>query len=509
MLMRLWRGSRRDDVPGALRECRARKRPLTARPLVALAIGVAATIGISLASCSGSDLSPDVTLRPIDGGMNYFANISPRSAWMDQHILLGAWLEQPLNATEVGYDHATGDNIYWNLAGSPAPTAACGGSPCRADYNVIRQGGMHVSAPDTDATSGSETVAYEGSDESDMAYGPGWDQWNQKYNNTQSPWNSCVPPQDEHGACGYTVANWYYSGVPASFGSPGYPTAHTVRHQGYGKGVLFWETTAQAAKFMKFSDILSADSYWMTDPSLAVPSQGGCALFLKSPVICKDYGGSGLTNAQRALPANYAYNVTRLEQLQALNGPPKPVIVDVETGCPGSSHNCTTPAAMTAAAWHGLIAGARGILWFQHNFGGPCVDFRSIIDGSNPASGKYNCQQTPGVTLHDMVVALTRFNKEVTSLNTVLLAPFADHYVTSNGDVSSMAKYSNGVFYVFAGSGRPGLPPRPDQKVTLHLAGAPNTTVTVLNEHRTLRVVNGEFTDTFANADTVHIYRVG
>lgn len=496
-------------MPGALRECRARKRPLTARLLVALAMGVAATIGISLASCSGSDPSPGVTLRPIDGGTNYFANISPRSAWMDQHILLGAWLEQPLNATEVGYDRATGDNIYWNLAGSPAPTAACGGSPCRADYNVIRQGGMHVSAPDTDASSGSETVAYEGSDESDMAYGPGWDQWNQKYNNTQSSWNSCVPPQDEHGECGYTVANWYYSSVPASFGSPGYPTAHTVRHQGYGKGVLFWETTAQAAKFMKFSDILSADSYWMTDPSLAAPSQSGCALFPESPVICKDYGGSGLTNAQRALPANYAYNVTRLEQLQALNGPSKPVIVDVETGCPGSSDNCTTPAAMTAAAWHGLIAGARGILWFQHNFSGPCVDFRTIIDGSNPASGKYNCQQTPGVTLHDMVVALTRFDKEVTSLNTVLLAPFADHYVTSNGDVSSMAKYSNGVFYVFAGSGRPGLPPRPDQKVTFHLAGAPNTTVTVLNEHRTLRVVNGEFTDTFANADTVHIYRVG
>ena len=146
-------------MPGALRECRARKRPLTARLLVALAMGVAATIGISLASCSGSDLSPGVTLRPIDGGTNYFANISPRSAWMDQHILLGAWLEQPLNATEVGYDRATGDNIYWNLAGSPAPTAACGGSPCRADYNVIRQGGMHVSAPDTDATSGMIEVA--------------------------------------------------------------------------------------------------------------------------------------------------------------------------------------------------------------------------------------------------------------------------------------------------------------------------------------------------------------
>lgn len=501
-------------MPSTPGKGRASKRSLTARSLLALmAMGAAAAVGTPVVSCSSQGPSqgapPGVTLRPIDGGTDYFAHVSPSSAWMDHHILLGGWLEQPLNATEVGYDRATGDNIYWSLAGSPAPTPACGGSPCRADYNVIRRGGMHVSAPDTDATSGSETVAYEGSDEADMKYSPGWAGWNKKYDTTVSSWNSCTPPQDKHGQCGYTVANWYYSGVPASLGSPGYPVAHTVKHQGYGKGVLFWETTAQAAKFMKFSDILSADSYWMTDPDLNDPSQGGCALFPKSPVICKDYGGSGLTNAQRALPANYAYNVTRLEQLQALTGSSKPVIADIETGCPFSKNNCTTPPAMTAAAWHSLIAGARGILWFQHNFGGPCFDFRSIIDGSNPASDMYNCQQTPGVTLHDMVVALTRFNKEVTGLNTVLLAPFADHYVTANGDVSYMAKYSNGTFYVFAGSGQPGQPPRPGQKVTFHLAGAPDTTVTVVNEHRTLRVVHGEFTDTFADANAVHIYQVG
>jgi len=510
MLISSRQGSGVDDVPGTLGERRARKNSLTAKSLITLAaMGVAALAGISVVSCSGQDLPTGVTLRSIDGGTDYFSKINPRSAWMDQHILLGAWLEQPLNGTEVGYDRAADDNIYWNLAGSPVPTAACGGSPCRADYNVIRHGGLHVSAPDTTANSGSETVAYEGSDESDMQYGAGWGKWNKKYNDTVGAWNSCNPPQDEHGQCGYTVAKWYYSGAPTSLGSPDYPTADTVKHQGYGKGVLFWETTADAAKFMAFSDILSADSYWMSDPALNAPSQGGCALFPKSPVICKDYSGSGLTDAQRALPANYEYNVTKLEQLQALTGPPKPVIVDVETGCPGSSGNCTTPPAMTAAAWHALIAGARGILWFQHNFGGPCIDSRTIIDGSNPASGKYNCQQTPGVTLHDMVVALTRFNKEVTSLTTVLLAPFADHYVTAKGDVSCMAKYSNGVYYVFAGSGRPGEPPRPGQQVTFQLAGAPSTSVTVLDEHRTLRVVHGKFTDTFANADTVHIYRVG
>jgi hypothetical protein len=460
----------------------------------ALTRGVTSTPALPRGVTSASALPHGVTLRQIDGGPHYFAHISARSAWMDQHILLGAWLEQPQSATEVRYDRATGDNIYWNLAGSPTDPANY-----RVNYNIIRRGGMHVSAPDTTAESGSETVSYDGGDESDMVYGPGWDEWNKK---------TCVPPQNQGGQCGYTVARWYYRGTPANLGSPGYKVAHTVKHQGFGKGVLFWETPTQAAEFLRFTDILSADSYWMTDSALNAASQGGCALFPQSNTICDGGNGVGLTNPQRALPANYAYNVTKLESLQALNGPSKPVVVDVETGCPGFGNNCTTPPAMKAAAWHALIAGARGIIWFQHNFGGPCQDDRSIIDGSNPGSSIYHCQQTPGVTLHDMVQALTRFNTEVIKLNKVLLSPFAEHYVTARGDVSVMTKYSNGRFYIFAGAGRPGEPPRPDQKVTFRLAGEPDTKVAVVNEHRTLQITNGEFSDTFANSNTVHIYVV-
>jgi hypothetical protein len=192
-----------------------------------------------------------------------------------------------------------------------------------------------------------------------------------------------------------------------------------------------------------------------------------------------------------------------------MTGTSKPVVVDVETGCPfAHSDECTTPSAMTAAAWHALIAGARGIIWFQHNFGGPCFDFRAIINGSNPASGTYNCHQTFGVTLHDMVIALTKFNSEVNHLNTILLSPFADGYVRSNNDVSYMAKYSGGSFYIFAASGKPGMPPPSSQKVTFSITGAHACRVVVLNEGRSLPVINGNFSDLFSNADSVHIYRV-
>jgi hypothetical protein len=431
-------------------------------------------------------LPPGVTLRQIDGGSAYFASLNPSSAWMDRHILLGAWLEEPQSAVEVGYDAAMGDNIYWNLAATPGPD--------RADYNVIRAGGMHVSAPDTTANSGSETVAYEGSDEADMDYGPGWSGWDaatKTYNTA-----ACEPAGSR---CGYTVARFFYTL---------HPVQSAAIHQGFGKGVLFWETASQAAKFLQYSDTLSADSYWMTDPSLGLPSQGGCALLPASPTACGGGAGSGLTAAERALPANYAYNVKELERLQAPNGPAKPVVVDVETGCPLDNSHCTTPADMTASAWQALIAGARGIIWFQHNFSGPCVDFRSFVDGSNPAVPMYHCQQTPGVTLHDMVEAVASFNHEVTSLNAVLLSPFAEGYVRSPGDVSTMAKWDGKHFYIFSASGRLADPPVPNQRITFHLAGAPSGEVTVVGENRSIPLVDGSFTDLFSSDTTVHVYEV-
>ena len=452
----------------------------------------------AIAGCSNhaNRSSSGVTLREIDGGPSYFSQISRKSAWMDDHILLGAWLEQPTSAAEVAYDRATGDNIYWNLAGTGQ---TCGGAPCVASYQTIRDGGMHVSAPSVAPDSGPESVAYEGTDEADMNFGPGWDSWSRAG-------NSCVPAG---GKCGYTIARFFYSGQPASLGSPGYPTAGIVKQQGYGKGVLFWETSKQAAEFLKFTDILSADSYWMTDSSLGVASQGGCAFFPTNPVICDNGGGQGLTRAQRQLPANYAYNVTELEKLQAENGASKPIVVDVETGCPFvGSDSCTTPDAMTAAAWHALIAGARGIIWFQHNFSGPCIDFRTLIDGANPASGKYNCDQAHGVTLHDVDAALTRFNSEVNQLNSILLAPFADGYVRSASDVSYMAKYSGGNYYIFAASGKVGTPPPSNQKVGFSIPGTRTCHVDVLNENRTIPVVKGMFSDVFSDANSVHIYRV-
>jgi hypothetical protein len=469
-----------------------------------VAVVAAVVISTALIGKPSDPLPSETTLRPVAGGTNYFARISPQSAWMGQHILLGAWLEQPTSATDVKYDVAMGNNIYWNLAGKPADTDACPAPKgCRVNYNTIRAAGMHAVAPDRTANSGSETVAYAGSDEADLAYGPGVNGWNPESQDSDT--SACIPSGSD---CGYTVAKHYFTTKPPVYGGVKAPVPNLPVYQNNGKAAVFWESPTQAAKFFSYSDILSADTYWMVDPALASATQGACALIPDSAAC--DYGkGPGLTTAQRALPANYAWDITRIAQIESKSGQAKPIIADIETGCLSAGH-CTTPAATKAAAWQAVIAGARGIMWFQQSFAGPCAINTTFYDGSNPSSKLYGCQQTPGITLHDVVQNITAINHEITSLSSVLLAPFAENYVsTGNADVSVMAKYSKSSFYIFAASGKPATPPPSNQSVTFKVASNYNGKVTVVDEGRTLEAVNGVFTDKFANEDSVHIYRIG
>jgi hypothetical protein len=84
------------------------------------------------------------------------------------------------------------------------------------------------------------------------------------------------------------------------------------------------------------------------------------------------------------------------------------------------------------------------------------------------------------------------------------------NYVSvGNADVSVMAKFARGKFYVFAGSGKPTQSPANNQSVTFRLAGDYTGPVTVIGENRILNAVSGVFTDVFRNSDSVHFYKIG
>jgi hypothetical protein len=492
--------------------------------------GSTALCSAPLVSSGGnsSGLPSGVTLSAIDGEtltgttntLTYFsetntlgAQFNANSAWLNSQIILGVWEEQPQSSTEVGYDVAMGSNLYVNLAGIPSFCTLSG----VVDYPVIKAGGMHIIAPCSDGTNSTETVGWLGGDEPDLNLGPG----SGGYNNTSG---ACTTST----ACGYTAVQLWYSGsAPGATGAGDpYPINKSVVYTGDGKGVLQFESDAQAGPFLKWSDISAADNYWFTDGNDQGSFWGACQA-APSSTACTS--GNGFTAAQAELAANYESNVNVLRHLQQFNSlPSKPIIMDVETGCPFTSDTCVIGPQFTAAAWHVLIAGARGIIWFQHNFGGACGDFNTFYDGSNPSSSMYDCTITGNTgtsgsnTLAQLVHAVTTVNDQITALAPVLLSPFAGSncsaggtgpggggYVTAvTGTVCYMVKYYNGVFYVFAGSGQPGTPPPANQSVTFTLTGSLNGTATVVNENRTISIVNGQLTDTFANANTVHIYQI-
>jgi hypothetical protein len=255
------------------------------------------------------------------------------------------------------------------------------------------------------------------------------------------------------------------------------------RYTNYGKGVTFWETDEQARVFVdQFQDIVSVDNYWFTDPD-----------------ICSQWQGAKLVNGSKAAlswadcrkASNYGLTVDRVRHLDGLDGKRKPVWNFVELGGPFTSNTTASsyiqPAQARAAAWHSLIAGARGLLYFNHSFGGPCQTQHLLRE---------SCYAT-------MRSTIKATNAQITGLARVLNAPFADGLVTASTGVRAMAKYSGGKFYVFAGSRSAAA-----QSATFNLPCVGDATVTVLDENRTIAMKGGTFSDSFADANAVHLYRI-
>ena len=72
---------------------------------------------------------------------------------------------------------------------------------------------------------------------------------------------------------------------------------------------------------------------------------------------------------------------------------------------------------------------------------------------------------------------------------------------TVTGPVEHMVKLSGGSLYVFAADRSAG-----NMNFSMPCVG--NATATVIGESRTIPVLSGSFTDSFADGNAVHIYRI-
>jgi hypothetical protein len=239
------------------------------------------------------------------------------------------------------------------------------------------------------------------------------------------------------------------------------PPDGTPRNANFGWGVWEWETDAEASVFInRYTDFVSADVYFFTHPSMAQSERHG---------------------------RRYGDLIDRMRYLDALDGERQPVWAVVEVGHPFTENSAPTitPAQIRSAVWHSIIAGARGITYFNHSFGG------------TDACRSWNIIRTCA----DVRAMVTSIDGQIRDLAPVLNGPFADGYVSTSSGVRATTKLGpDGAWYVFAGSTNGGG--------TATFTVAAGSSVQVLYEGRNLSVNGNQFTDSFTNGNAVHIYRI-
>jgi hypothetical protein len=409
-----------------------------------------AALGCLLDAGSVAASPPEsVTVQDVDGGAAYYARFTNPLPTDPSFFPIGVWFASVRSAADAATDKAAGLNTYVELTAD-------------TDLSAVRAAGMHAIHSGQAGGAGSETNGWLLTDEPDAWAGPGWAAWT---GNLQGQGTICDPPTAK---CGYTVLSTLAGRLPAD---------GRMRYTNFNYGVTFVESDAEAAGFLNggFQDLASADNYWFTDNDICTAEHGGAMLG----------DGQALDPAECHRAANYGATVARLRRLA---GEALPVWAFVELGHPYVQMDwpSITPPQVEAAVWHSLIAGARGIIYFNHSFGGPNVTANVLRE---PAYASIRA-------------AVTATDARITALAPVLNAPTVTSGWSQGSGIKAMVKWAGGHFYVFTGSAGSAV------TSAFNMPCVGDATATVLDENRTLPVADGSFTDSFADGNAVHIYRI-
>jgi hypothetical protein len=402
-------------------------------------IAALTTLGLTIIFPGPGASSDAAKFREVDGGQSYYSQFANPLPSDPGYFPIGVWYQDARSQASVDLDKDVGINLYVVL--SPD-----------SNLSLVQRSGMRVILQQSDWRN--SRIAW------DSPAVAGWLLLDE------------IDMQQEPGQ-GYTTI----ASVAAQI-----PKDGRLRYSNYGKGVMFWHTDAQAARFVnEFQDVVSNDVYWFTDPH-----------YKESMTVRWLNDGKPLAMTQIRRAANYGYTVDRMRSLDAADGVRRPIWTFVEVGWPytesaAQGARTIAPAEVRAAVWHSIIAGARGIIYFNHSFGGPDLSHHALRD--------------PPYAAVRAVVRST--NQLITQLAPVLNAPFADGFATTDASVRTMTKFYQGRHFVFAGSKENAA-----STPTISLAGFGSGTATVLGENRTIPIANGRFSDSFEDGNAIHIYRI-
>ena len=367
----------------------------------------------------------------MDGGASYHG-------FSSDFFPISTWGSYAHFAAEIAEDKAVGINGYVWVASDAA------------DMTRIRNAGMWaIQDYELQGTVDSETQGWLLGDEVDMQQGP----------------SACPGVMNQRKAAITNPGGRFY-------------------FSWYGKGVIFWQTDQQAQCFVNYDDVSGADIYWFTDPFV-------CSTLAEGP---RFYGlDRALTQAECRRARNYGDKILDLRRLDAMDGVRHPIWDVIEVGWPfiesaAQGGRAIAPAEVRAAVWHSLIAGARGIEYFQHSFGGPCQTQFVLRDNG--------CYQP-------MIDMVSSVNAQIKSIAPALNGPKLTSGFTSSQSVRAVAKWDGEHLYVLAGSMENAA-----STANFSLSCVGNATATVLGESRSLPVANGAWSDAFADGNAIHIYRI-
>lgn len=408
--------------------------------------------------------SQPVGLVAADGGADPYKGKMPS----DPNFLpIGVWFESVLEQADVNKDKDVGLNLYVELTNN-------------TNINLVKSNGMYAIHSNSQWTNvGTETPAWLTNDELDMRAGPGWGAWNGSWG-----WPMTV---DEKKPCGYTVIKYILDNLPKD---------GRLLYGNYGKGVTFWESDAEASVFInggtppggvftKFQDIVSADNYWFTDPNIKGQWEGAKLL---------NDSARELTQDETRRAANYGLTIDKVRRLvNPLRS--MPVWAFVEVGGPFTENTTAAsyikPREVQAAVWHSFIAGARGVIYFNHSFGGPNQSQHALRE----------------TAYANVRAAVKTTNTQLKSLAHVINGSHANFPAAPTGNVRASLRYShvNSKYYILAGHNGNRNAAATSATFTAPVASG---TVTVEFENRTIPIVNGKFSDSFADSLTTRVYRI-
>lgn len=418
--------------------------------------GAAATV-LCLASCgqlTGGEPAPEPTPPPpagaptwrdVDGGADYYAAFDPTLPGGPGAFPVGVWLADVVEPSDVVADRRAGITTYVDLTTNSDPDLLAGSGA-----------GVLLSRDEPFAD------GYVLADEVDMWAGAGEAGWTGRWPGQGA---ICDPEADP---CGYTVQATVRGNLPAG----------GLAYANYGKGVAFSLPDDDAARFVNaFADVVSVSAYWFTDPRICGAGEGGRLLA----------DGADVPAATCRRGASYGATVDRARSLVRPAGA-RPVWAFVELGHPFTEDDAPTITGpqVRAAVWSSVIHGARGVVYFAHSFGGDCRSYHLLRDACGAQVRAW----------------ATQVNRQLADLAPALNAPFLDGALGVAGPADAAVKVLDGEQYLLAASTGTG-----PADVTFAPLCASDGPVEVLGEGREVEIAGGRFTDAFADADDVHLYR--